>query len=58
MRHKNSTTVSLRSTVGAAAKLRVGVSRTGRPIFKVAGNDASEPEDEEISRAPIETPRY
>jgi hypothetical protein len=49
MRHKNSTTISLRSIIGAAAKLRVGTSRYGRPIFeKHDAKDSSEPADEEI----------
>jgi len=48
MRHKSSTTISLRSTIGAAAKLRIGVSGIGRPVFKLAENRSSEPEDEEI----------
>src|SRR6516164_6662934 len=56
MRHKNSATVSLRSTIGAAAKLRIGVSGTGRPVFKLVENRASEPEDEEILVGEAPTP--
>jgi hypothetical protein len=49
MRHKNSTTISLRSTIGAAAKLCVEHSQSGRPIFrKYHAKGVTEPEDEEI----------
>jgi hypothetical protein len=56
MRHKNSTTTSLRSTIGAAAKLRVGVSGTGRSVFKLIENRSSELQDEEILVEEAPTP--
>ena len=45
-RHRKTGTDSLRASIGKAAKLRVGVSEIGRPVFKAVGNHASELEDE------------